>query len=86
MSKEEQSAAEQREKQRLAERREDFQLWMQGPLAARCLEHLAEHFETRLPAYRTPELAEHPDANCHTMAAIRDGQREVVEWLKDQAR
>lgn len=33
------------------------------------------------PSFRVDELANHPAENCTILAAIRDGNKEVVEWM-----
>ena len=33
------------------------------------------------PSFRVDELAAHPAENASLMAAIREGNREVIEWI-----
>lgn len=74
--------AEQRAREKANRARQDAQVLLQTESGMRLLKHLEEKFEVGLPAWRTTELAEFAPGNCNTMAAIRDGQREVVDYLK----
>lgn len=47
--------------------------------------YLEEEFQTELPCYQTRNLATgEPVEPNPIMAAIRDGQREVIFWLKHE--
>lgn len=78
--------AQQQERQRFQERRQDFAMVFQGPKGETVIRHLSERFEASLPAFRDPELADCDPMAAAIKAAIRDGQREVIQYIKDMSR
>lgn len=71
--------AEQRRVERL---KEDYRLTFQSEHGQRVLEDLQVFFESGFPSFRTPDLAEfHPGA-ASLAAAIRDGQKEVIQRIE----
>ena len=44
-------------------------------------EALKDSWAYELPSFRVEELSEFPADNCTTLAAQRDGNKEVVTWL-----
>lgn len=48
---------------------------------ADALDALKDAWEADQPSFRTEELASASADNCTIMAAKRDGQKEVIDWL-----
>jgi hypothetical protein len=45
------------------------------------VEVLKETWDYNKPSFRVEELANFPHANCCIMAARRDAQKEIIDWL-----
>ncbi len=76
------SEEEEARRREMAQVRQDFAITFGGESGERVLRYLEKRFETDLPAWRTPELADWPAAVCDTMAKLRDGNREVVAEIR----